>query len=689
MIDRRGILKFIGGGVIGVLASPIIWKGMDDSAIWSQNWSWRPQNQGGETSYKATISKLCPTSQGMMVRFTGERPVRTHGNPDHPLSLGALSALAAAEVQLLYSPARVRQPMRRQADGSFAPISWAEAEKLLAAGLEKGRGAGNFMCISGDENGSMTEFLSGLTAAMGSDLMFGMPSDAQAAAIAWEMCGGKGQLGYDLENTDHILAVGANVLENWGTVLRNRRVFAEARPHGEDPALTLHYAGAVQNNTAAVADAWLPILPGTETIFILGLIHELAGGLSSLPADIAELAAAWPADKAAKACGIEASRITACATALRAANAPLVLVGSADNQGIGAAPIVAGIALNALLGTKALRDLPLAPVFMDGALNRAQLARHSLPAWVNSIDAGEQPPHALMVYEANPVYALPNADRAAKALAAIPFKVAFTSFLDETAAMCDLVLPVPMGLERADDADTPYGCGQIVYTQSAPLLPSLVDSRMADAVLAKAMSTLNVELGVKSLQEIMQAKLAAYGGRVRPGMPLLGQTGPNLEFFGHITPYAPVIREHLAEFTRSKHEGALALSLVGRLAMGTANSGIPPFNTKTIRRNELSGKQTCVMLNSITARKLNLREGDRVNIYTPDTAVEAVLAATVSINEGVALDTAAVLAGLGHTALDAFSTGKGDNILRLMPFVMEPVSGLPLFNRGRIDIIKA
>ena len=54
MLDRRGFLKFIGGAAVGTLATPVVWKGLDDISIWSQNWPWIPSLQYGnhENTYR-------------------------------------------------------------------------------------------------------------------------------------------------------------------------------------------------------------------------------------------------------------------------------------------------------------------------------------------------------------------------------------------------------------------------------------------------------------------------------------------------------------------------------------------------------------------------------------------------------------------------------------------------------------
>ena len=100
MLDRRNILKFLVAGAAASLLTPLPWKLMGDSAVWTQNWPWIPAGRRGEVSFARTSSKLCPSASGMRVQLVGGRPVRLLPDPEHPLSQGGISALALAEVRL-------------------------------------------------------------------------------------------------------------------------------------------------------------------------------------------------------------------------------------------------------------------------------------------------------------------------------------------------------------------------------------------------------------------------------------------------------------------------------------------------------------------------------------------------------------------------------------------------------------
>jgi len=687
-LDRRGFMKFVAGGTAGIMASPLPWKLLDDVSIWTQNWPWIPRNIDGTTEFVHTVSKLCPSAVGMKVRTVSGRPVRAVGDPDHPLSLGGISAVAAAEVQMLYSPARMKRPLRRAADGAYVAITWDEALAMLEEQLSAVKGSGDKLaCLSGDDNGTINEVLSGLLAKAGSSNFFLMPGEAQPAQRAWELMGGQGQPGYDFENSDYVLGIGANILESWGPAIRHRHFFSVAHPHGEEPAVRYVYAGPVQNNTAAGADQWLPIKPGTEAVFALGLAHLLIkkGAVANVPdfGDFRAYTAEFTPAKVASLTGVDPKALSRVADELAAASRPLVVTGSEFDQGAGAATVMAGFAVNLLLGAASVKALPVADSAVQGAMSRARMLRQDFIAYLSRINAGKAPaPQVLIVHEANPAYALPQADDMAKVMEKIPFKVSFSTFLDETAMMCDLVLPVPMGIERQDDVNTPYGCGQVTYCMAQQVIEPLVDARPAGDVLLSTAARLGMDLGHRSFESVLKAKAAAIGAnyrKVSAGTPYVSKAALPLTGLA--------LRPDVLKQTVSLSSPAepFAIAPVHKLNIGTSNTATPPFNTKTIRRWELQGDEFYVMMNAATARKLGVKQHDAVSLSNKDGSIRA----RVNIFEGVMTDTVAVLLGFGHTAFDEFSKGKGANVMHLLTAGFEPVTGLSVWNRAGVNIAKA
>ena len=691
VLDRRGFIKFIAGASAGIMATPLPWKLLDDVSIWTQNWPWIPSNVKGETSYTYAVSKTCPSSAAFRVRLVGGRPVRVLPNDEnHPLG-GGLTALAVAEVQMLHSPGRVKRPLMRGPDGAFLELTWNKAAEILAGKLKQAGGKTAF--VSGDETGSTNNVISAFAKALGSDEVYLMPSEGQCAAKAAALMGVTGQIGYDLENSDYVLALGANMLESWGTVVRNRRLFAAGNPHpdakGKTPA-TFAYAGSVQNNSAAVARPWLPIYPGTEGILALGIANLLiAKGRAADAFDFGAfkaLAAEYTLEKTAELTGVDPKKLESVVNSLLAAKAPLVVVGSEFSQGGGAAPVMAGFAVNALLGNinkpGGVCLLPEKMRTIDSA-SRSELYANDLVARLGDWAVGKDAPALLIMHEANPVYALPDPASVKQALKAVSFKVSFSTFLDETAKECDLVIPIPMGLERIDDVYTPYGSGQQIYCVSLPASEPVESVRSTANSLLYLAKQLGFDLGPSMYEELLKSQADCVKNLC--SVVMLGRQPAVSDEKVAVTGYS--LRPDILgkALTRNDDGNKLSLAPYAKLNLGTAKTGIPPYNTKTLRAAELDGATMSVMMNAGTAKKAGLKDGDAVVLDSGKQKISARL----RVFEGVMNGTVAVCLGYGHTALDEFSQNKGANVMELLSASPEPETGLTVWSQAGVVVTKA
>ena len=709
MLDRRGFLKFVGGAAVGTLATPVIWQGLDDLSIWTQNWPWIPSLEygGHDNTYVRTVSKLCPSATGVRVRLVGGRPVRVLGDAEHPLSRGGISAVASCEVQLRHSPARLKRPMKRSPDGVLVSISWQEAEAILTRELGHATGKNGLLWLSGDENGSINELFSAFAKRRGSDNVFIMPGESQPTARAWQDLGGQGRVGYDFAGSDYVLALGANVLETWGPVVANRRVWGDARPQQGERTMTLAFAGPVQNNTAAGADVWLPIRPETELALALGLIHLLLkeGKAQPLPGldGLAAVAKNWTPERVQAVTGLPAARLEATLAALLEAKAPLVIVGSGLDQGTSPAAITAGLALNALLGRLnvegGVRALPVAPPAIDDSASYAELMRQDFLAHALAVAAGKKPGSRLLVfYEANPVYGLPGgaAGEAMKALfGKSAFSVSFTSFLDETANRCDLVIPTAFGLERFDDVCVPFGVGENVYALARPVVQPLYEARPAGEVLLRAAKALGCDLGFADMLAFYRAKFdklncpSGEWERLMAGEACTNRaTLPVQGLFAGTAWQVSLAKaadrvNALAE--KAVADKTLSVAVVVQSALGNAETAIPPFCTKTITAAQLANNVLAARMNAATAKRFGLYENTPVMLKSDAGEVRAV----VRLYEGVMDNTVALTAGFGHTAFDVYNNGKGMNALDLFAAVIEPGTGCAVWTSPGVRAVNA
>lgn len=639
-LNRRAFIQFAVGGGIGSMFTPMLWKLTDDVSIWTQNWHWIPRVPGGAQESVPALAKLLPSGSAILVNTVDGKPYSTKGDPDSELSGGGIDALSAAAVPLMRSPSRVAGPMKKSGEG-YEPVTWEDATILLADQL---KAAGSSVAaISGDETGSANDVLSAFVAGLGGDYYM-MPSPQTAAAEAYnKMMGGSGQLGYDLDRADLVLAAGADILESWGPTVAFRRAFKASHPVNEKAAATYVYAGPVQNRTAAVSDKWVPVKADAMADFLLGVAYNLiTSGRSIDSADFGALkgllASKYTPDKVAAATGLSKDDIKAVADMLAKARRPVVVA----DYGLSPAVVAAGVVVNLLLGAEnsgmvALRDVDPA---VPGALTRLERLDKDLTA---DLASGRFAPKVCLIYEANPFFALPRADQMAEALGKAGFTVAFSTFMDETAAKADLVLPGAFCLERHDDVVNPFGIGKATYASGGPVAKPAVDARsVPDFLLELAVNT-GSGLGFDSFEEVVAAKgdLASGAG----------------------TEYIMGLSLPVDAFKAAEGGGTVALAAELLLNAGTPTIACPPHNAATIPATVIQGSDMFVHMNAATAQGLGLAEGDMVRLAGAGGEVKA----KVHVTETVAAETVAGFLGFGHTAWDEFSKGKGDNLLKVQP----------------------
>ncbi|MDR3640107.1 MAG: molybdopterin-dependent oxidoreductase [Humidesulfovibrio sp.] len=687
-LDRRGFVKFVVGGVAGTLFTPVIWQGLDDAATWSQNWGWIPRLNKGEVKATSALSKLCPTGCAVKVKTVGGLPFAAVGNTENPMSKGGVCPVCAAGAQLMYSPARVKSPMKKVGEGKYEPIKWEDAEAMLVEKLTPLKGQdGKIAAISGDETGSANEVLSAMLAGLGSGGGFHvMPGEMFTATKGVKLMGGNGQPGFDIEGADLVLMIGADALDSWGPTVANQKAFGATRPTGADATAQFIYAGPVLNNTASVCDKFLAVPPTATTAFSLALANQLISAGAVCPAsdfgDYKALAAKFTPEEFEKATGLKSEVLKDLVAKIKAAKAPLVIAGASFGQGAGALDFVAGASLNVLLGRVGQKGgmtlLSAAPKAIASAADRENAK--DAASFLAQVATGKATPAVLLVYEANPAYALPQAGDMAKAMGNIGFKVSFSTYMDETAAMADLILPAPHPYERFDDAMNPYGVAKPTYLAGKPVIAKpVMDVKDPVDVMLAAAGKLGLSLGFETYADVIKAKAKALGadfdalaaggiwnGELKGGALSLGA--------GALAKAAPV-----------KLDGkTVALAPVSKLAYGTDNLATPPANLLVVRDSELLGKDLLVQMNAATAKTLGVTEGNKIKLTAGDGEVKAL----VHVNEGVAAGTVAMLMGFGRSAWDQFTKGKGDNVYKILTVSDEAGTGLKVWAGSTVTVAK-
>ena len=718
-IDRRSFLAFAIGGAAGTALSPLPWKLTDDLSIWSQNWPWTPVPPKGETSYATSTCTLCPGGCGISVRKVDERVVKIEGLKGHPVNNGGVCILGASGTQMLYGPTRVRAPLKK-IDGAWREISWNQAVSEIASTLKELRGKGepqSVAWVSDTDRGTTAELCRRFLTVYGSPNFIRTPSMQDAHEMALYLTqGNRAMAGFDVGEATYVLSFGSGLIEGWGSPPYMFRAKGAMQEKGG----RLSQVEARLSKTAAKADQWLPVKPGTEGALALGMIHVIlkeglyrkgfvedkAGGLDA----IRKLAGdAYAPEAVSKTTGIEAKTVVDVAKAFAGAKKPLAICG----RGAGRVPghvqeYLAVHYLNALVGSintpggviavpepdyirwpepemDAVASKGMQQPRIDGAGTKSfPLTRYLLNRLPEALSAGAASPvQALFVSSANPAYSLVDTQRVVNAFKKIPLIVSFSSYMDETAAMAHYVLPSPVYLERFEDVPGALGFPKPIIGLAKPVVKPLFNTQpTGDVVIRLAKAVGGTVAGAFKWESYETCLKQTLGNTWEP----LRKNG-----FWVDAKFAPgpfETKSKKFEFTNADlaklpayavlkapgDEASYPLTLVPydsmRLTAGTIGS--PPFLVKSVEATVLFKNDVQVEVNPATAKELGLADGSDAVLSTPKGSAKV----KVYLFDGIMPGLVGMVRGLGHTAYDRFLAGKGVNTNDLMGSVEDPGTGL-------------
>ncbi len=388
-LTRREVLQFVGGSALGLLFSPIPWKVLNDTAIWTQNWPWIPAPPHGEITSFGTTCTLCQSACGMRARSVGKQPVGLSGIPVHPFNNGALCTTGILAHHLRFHPSRVRQPLK------FLPGAGSEAPLSSTTTVDE-----IFRCLSGAGSNGSTVILDGRPGRTASALFRTLgevrpavryiPVSVPAFDVLHTMSDAPlGPLGYDIDGARLILNFGAPLYDAWGTPSRASKQFAARASKTQ----TVIHVEALCSRSASRSDQWIAARPGSEALLALGMAHviidEKLYAASSLQtkADLSEFStfiSAFSPEAVSAASGVRPETIRNTARAFASQSPALAIAGNDASYETNAAVM----ALNLLAGNigrtggvARLKSIPDAPAFAASGARTASfrdLPDHSI-----------------------------------------------------------------------------------------------------------------------------------------------------------------------------------------------------------------------------------------------------------------------------------------------------------------------
>jgi anaerobic selenocysteine-containing dehydrogenase len=458
------------------------------------------------------------------------KAVRITGNPLSQVSEGEICARGHIGLQVLYDTDRISAPFKRtnpakgrDIDPGWQEIAWPQALSELGARLKALRDKAEphkLLLFQGLNTTSDEDLLRRFADVYGTPNLISQDAlEKEAEKVGrWLADGHYDHIAYDMAKTNYILAFGAGIVESEKPVARNIRMWGKirrerpirARVVAIDPRYSV---------TAAKADQWVPINPGTDGALAMGLASVIIGeGLYDT-----EFISKWTSafdkykklalevyqpEAVAAITGVSADIIRQLAREFAQTKPAIAWIGrGAVAWPNGSYNAYAIYCLNALVGGidvpggityqenpqyQAMPDPTLDNVAKEGrAKPRLDSPKNQLstiePATNQVADSllngSPYPVEMAIGFNSNFNMTAPGAKRWDEALKKVPYYVHIAPFISEMAQYADLVLPSPTFLEEWGYDHSPPGSGFAELKIKQPVVEPLPGTKaIADII---------------------------------------------------------------------------------------------------------------------------------------------------------------------------------------------------------------
>jgi anaerobic selenocysteine-containing dehydrogenase len=428
----------------------------------------------------------CPDACGVLITVEDGRATKIQGDPEHPVTRGFLCAKVAKYLDRVYSPERVLYPMRRVAakgpksasTQTWQRISWDEALDDIASRFRT-------IAVEFGSEAILPYSYGGTLGTLNSASMdrrffhrLGASQLDRTICSAAGEAGLKSVLGVKLgtepeqfPHSKYIIAWASNIHGNnvhlWPFIMEARRKGAK-----------LVVIDPYKTRTAACADWYLPINPGTDAALALGMMHVIIGenlhdadyvakhtlGFEQLREKVKE----YPPERVAQWTGISAEDIRKLAREYATTRPSVIRLnygvqrserGGMSTRAIVMLPCIIGSWKE--VGGGLQMSVSGAVDLNDAALRRKDLMQAALgreARTINMVELGrvlntvnDPPVKALFVYNSNPASVCPDHNAVVRGLLRPDlFTVVHEQFFTDTTDYADIVLPATTFFEQKD-----------------------------------------------------------------------------------------------------------------------------------------------------------------------------------------------------------------------------------------------
>ncbi|ADH85126.1 molybdopterin-containing oxidoreductase family protein [Desulfurivibrio alkaliphilus] len=693
------------------------------------------QGRAGEVKYVNSSCAICTSKCVFRGQVVNGIIRRLEPEPDFPKSRGMMCARGNAGAWTPYDPDRVKYPLirtGRRGEGKWRKATWEEAYKYIADKtnqvVEEEGGHRSCIGFASSEGTYQEMYWHQFREVFGSPNSLRHPTLCLSSVIR----GFQSVFGTypvtDLKNARYVIMAGANRAE---AIFTPDTMDIFSRPKG---SYKLIYLDPRFTKTAAKADQWLPIKPGTDMAFALALAHVIIAenlydrdfvanfctGFDELVEHVKPYSPEWAAEET----GIAAADIRQIARELATTPHSVFYPGRRSSwQGEEVQTRRAIAIVNALIGAfdrpgglLPAVGVPMRSYFYEPAWytqTRPRLESDDVMflgprdgSWVawrdRALKADPYRIRGLFIYKQNVLEAVPDRDKSMKLFDQMDIIVCIDTFMSDTAWYADVVLPESNYLERLDP---PQSLGGIEPTAvfRQPLIDRLYDTKPGFEIVSELAAYFEDEDGFKlseyfegSPEEHARNFVADHPGAWEQLREKAFITVPKVQFgayrqegrrintaTGKVELYSEDFAgrglDPLPVFRRCEEPGPDQFRfLVGRHAIHT--------NSMTAAFPELNWHQpeNAVWLNPEPAARLGINDGDLVQMQNRSGAQVTVKA---KVTAGIRPDCVYYAPGYG-----AISPGKplvyqrGASQAAILESHFEPISGNALMHETIVEI---
>ena len=696
------------------------------------------EDRPAETRYVNSSCAICTSKCVFRGQVVNGVIKRLEPEPDFPKSRGMICARGNAGASTPYDPNRIKYPMIRTGErgsGKWRKASWEEAYQYIADKTNKvvEEEEGNRACIGfASSEGTYQEHYWNQFR-----MLFGSPNSLRhpTLCLSSNIRGFQSVFGTypaaDVANARYLIMAGANRAES---IFTPDTMDIFNRPTG---SCKLVYLDPRFTKTAAKADQWLPIKPGTDMAFALAMMQVIIGenlhdrefienhctGFAELAEHVKQYTPEW----AERETGIAAAVIRQVAREFATSPNALfypgrrsswqgeevqtrrsiamlnAIVGAFDRPG-GLIPSI-GISLKAYFYEPAWYS-NAQPRLEEGDVTFLNPRDGSWIPWRDRAIKGD--PYrirGLFVYKQNVVDSVPDRAKTFKLFDKLDIIVCIDTFMSDTAWHADVVLPESNYLERFDPPNL-YGMTGIEPTVviRQPLIKPLFDTKPCFDIVRELAAYFTDEDGEPlssyfegSVEEHAADAMSEYPGAMeelrrkaffttgatagygayRSGKKKINTTTKKIELYSE--DFASRGLDPLPVFRSPEDPGPDRFRfLVGRHAIHT--------NSMTANFPELNWHQpeNSVWLNSEPAQRLGIKSGDTVQLKNR-TGGEVTIKAMVT--EGIRPDCVYYAPGYGSLSQGkSLVYGRGAAQSAILESHFEPISGNALMHETIVEI---